>query len=192
MYVPFRPCIAPNGPATTGKLAPSAAAWSAEGMRRKLAVALFAAPLVACISPPTPMAKAQETTQDFNLDMRYGRTESAIEHVAPSARDDFTAHHRAWGTGVRIAELEVAGMKPKGDQDVEVIVHVAWYRPEQQDLRTTTVKQHWHDKNGWQLTSEERLDGDAGLLGDTVVFEHPAEEPPAAQFPTVRLGGTGE
>lgn len=157
-------------------------------MGRKL-LALCAVPMIACITPPTPLMKAQETTQDFNLDMRYGRTESAIEHVAPAARDDFTAHHRAWGTGVRIAELEVGGMKPKGDKDVDLTVHVSWYRPEQQDLQSTTVKQHWHDDGGWQLTSEERVDGDPGLLGDAVIFEHPAEGPPAAQFPTVRLSG---
>jgi hypothetical protein len=157
-------------------------------MRTTIAVAFWAAPLAACITPPTPMARAQETTQEFNLDIRYGRTETAINHVAPSARDDFTAHHRAWGAGVRIAELEVAGLHPKGDQDCEVIVRVSWYRPDQQDLRTTTVKQHWHDTNGWQLQSEERVEGDVGLLGETIVFQQPEAAPPA-QFPTVRLSG---
>jgi hypothetical protein len=161
-------------------------------MHRMFVLALCAAPVAACFSQQTPMAKAQETTQEFNLDMRYGRTESAIEHVAPAARDDFAAHHRAWGNGVRIAELEVTGMRPRGDHDVDVTVNVAWYRPDQQDLRTTTVKQHWHDQSGWQLVNEERLDGDIGLLGETVIVERPAQTGPAPQFPTVRLGAAGD
>jgi hypothetical protein len=146
--------------------------------------------MVACIMPPTPMAKAQETTQEFNSDMRFGRNETLLERVAPSARNDFAEHHRAWGTDVRIAELEVAGIRPKGDHDVEVLVHVAWYRPDQQDLRSTTVKQRWHDQNGWQLVAEERIEGDLGLLGERVVFERPPQPMTPAQFPTVRLGGT--
>jgi hypothetical protein len=160
-------------------------------MRRAIATALCGSALsaVGCISPQTPLAKAQETTQEFNADMRFGRSEGLLEHVAPAARDDFNAHHRAWGTNVRIAELEVAGMRPKGDHDVEVLVRVAWYRPDQEELLSTTVKQRWHDQNGWQLTAEERVEGDVGLLGETVVFEHPAQSPPPAQFPTVRLGG---
>jgi hypothetical protein len=161
-------------------------------MDRKLVFALCVAPVAACMSSQTPMAKAQETTQEFNLDMRYGRSEAAIEHVAPAARDDFAAHHRAWGNGVRIAELEITGMRPKGDRDVEVTVNVAWYRPDQQELRTTTVKQHWHDQSGWQLVNEERVEGDVGLLGETVVFERPTQSPPAPQFPTVRIGAAGD
>jgi hypothetical protein len=157
-------------------------------MRGNLA-AVVCVPLIGCITPPTPLAKAAETSQDFNSDLRFGRNETLLERVAPSAREDFTAHHRAWGTNVRIAELEVAGIRPKGDHDVEVLVHVAWYRPDQQDLRSTTVKQRWHDQNGWQLVAEERVDGDLGLLGETVVFERPAQAAPPAQFPTVRLGG---
>jgi hypothetical protein len=138
------------------------------------------------------MAKAQETTQEFNSDMRFGRNETLLDRVAPSARSDFAAHHRAWGSDVRIAELEVAGIRPKGDHDVEVLVHVAWYRPDQQDLRSTTVRQRWHDQNGWQLVAEERIEGDLGLLGERVVFERPAQPAAPAQFPTVRLSGTAD
>ncbi|MGD0675626.1 MAG: hypothetical protein ABSC94_09425 [Polyangiaceae bacterium] len=143
-----------------------------------------------CLVPPTPLARAQETTQEFNLDTRFGRLESAIEHVAPSAREEYATRHKAWGSGVRIAELEVAGMRPKGEHDVEVIVRVSWYRPEQEELRTTTLAQKWHEKGGWQLVAEDRVDGDAGLLGDPVVFQAPPSGP--AQFPTIRLGGAAD
>ena len=143
----------------------------------------------ACAMPPGPLASAQEAAQELNLDARFGRTEIAMDHVAPSARDAFTAHHRAWGTGVRVADVELAGMRAHGDHDVEILVHVAWYRPEEQELHSTTLKQGWNDKNGWQLTTESRIDGDVGLIGEAIVFEAPpGGERPPAQFPTVRLG----
>ena len=116
----------------------------------------------ACAMPPGPIASAQEAAQELNLDARFGRTEIAMDHVAPAARDAFTAHHRAWGTSVRIADVELAGVRAHGEHDVDILVHVAWYRPEEQELHLTTLKQGWNDKNGWQLASEARIDGDVG------------------------------
>jgi hypothetical protein len=75
---------------------------------------------------------------------------------------------------------------------VEVIVRVAWYRPDQQELRMTTLTQSWRDKDGWQLVAERRLEGDVGLLGEPVVYEAPRDPPSASQFPTVRLQGLDE
>ncbi len=139
--------------------------------------------------PPGPLASAQEAAQELNLDARFGRTEIAMDHVAPPARDAFTAHHRGWGTSVRVADVELAGMRAHSEHDVEILVRVAWYRPEEQELHMTTVKQGWNDKNGWQLVTEARIEGDVGLLGETVVFEAPPAERASPQFPTVRLGG---
>jgi hypothetical protein len=143
----------------------------------------------ACAMPPGPVASAQEAAQELNLDARFGRTEITMDHVAPTARDEFTAHHRGWGTSVRVADVELAGVCAHSEHDVEILVHVAWYRPEEQELHQTTLKQAWNDKNGWQLTSESRIDGDVGLIGEAVVYEEPpGGERPPAQFPTVRLG----
>ena len=151
--------------------------------------ALLAFAGTACALPPGPVASAQEAAQELNLDARFGRSEIAMDHVAPRARDAFSAHHRGWGTTVRIADLDLAGARAHGDHDVDILVRVAWYRLEEQDLHTTTVKQGWNDKNGWQLVTEARIEGDVGLLGETVVFEAPPAERASPQFPTVRLGG---
>ncbi|HEY4014821.1 MAG TPA: hypothetical protein VGM06_15870 [Polyangiaceae bacterium] len=145
--------------------------------------------LPGCPAPPTALARAQQVAQEFNQDARFGRAELTMEHVAPSARDDYAAHHHAWGTGVRIADLEVEGMHARGDHELDVMVRVAWYRPEEQELRTTTVQQTWRDEGGWQLTAERRTEGDIGLLGESVVYQTPAGGAPARQFPTVHLGG---
>ncbi|HLK38553.1 MAG TPA: hypothetical protein VKU41_17445 [Polyangiaceae bacterium] len=162
-------------------------------MRSFLIVALIAAAwLPGCPAPPSALARAQEAAQEFNLDARFGRIEMALDRVAPAARDEFAAHHKAWGTAVRVADIELAGMHAHGEHEVEVIVRVAWYRPDQQDLRSTTLRQSWRDKDGWQLVAEQRLEGDVGLLGEAVVFERPAQAAPPAQFPTIRLGNAVE
>jgi hypothetical protein len=156
---------------------------------RRMVLPLLAGVLVACVAPPGAMARAQEAAQELNLDARFGRTELAMDRVAPAARDEFAVHHRAWGTSVRVADVELVGMRAKGQRSVEAIVRVAWYRPDQQELRVTTLKQGWRDKDGWQLVAEQRLEGDVGLLGEPVVYETPREEAAPAQFPTIRLGG---
>ncbi len=158
-------------------------------MRATIVLAVLTAPLFACPAPMTAIARAQDTAQEFNLNTRFGRNEIAIESVAASAREQFAAHHRGWGTSVRLADVEVSGIHSTGDANVDVIVRATWYRPEEEELRTTTLKQKWHDQNGWQLVGEERMDGDVGLLGEVVVYQAPSERREPTQFPTVRLGG---
>jgi len=140
--------------------------------------------------PPTGVQRAQMTAQDFNVDSRFGRTDLVLPRVDPAERDEYANHHRFWGTAVRVADIEMAGMKPKGDDDIDVFIKVAWYRMSEQDLKQTTLKQHWHSKtDAWLLTSEVRLDGDMGLLGEPVVVESPGGPRAAPQFPTIRLSG---
>jgi hypothetical protein len=150
---------------------------------------LGAAALAGCPAPPTAIARAQQVAQEFNQDARFGRSELTMEHVAPTAREDYATHHHGWGTSIRIADLEIEGMHAKGDHELEVMVRVAWYRPQENELRMTTVQQTWHDEGGWQLTAERRSDGDIGLLGESVIYQVPSTEGTPHQFPTVRLGG---
>lgn len=139
--------------------------------------------------PPTGLQKGQQTAQDFNMDARFGRSELVMSRVAPTERDDYALHHRAWGNAVRVVDVELVGSKPHGDADFDVFLHVAWYRMDEQDLKSTTIKQSWHQKsNDWMLASEQRLDGDMGLLGEIVVVEQPPAPRAPAQYPTIRLG----
>ncbi|HEY8089634.1 MAG TPA: hypothetical protein VIF09_17360 [Polyangiaceae bacterium] len=145
--------------------------------------------LVGCPAPTTGLAQAQQSAQDFNLDARFGRNEMIMEQIAPAERDEYQLHHRQWGTRVHIADIEIAGMKKQDDKHVDVVVRVSWYLPEQQELRNTTLKQGWHAKTtGWELLTETRLDGDYGLLGESVIVAEPPAPSGPAQFPTVRLG----
>ena len=139
----------------------------------------------------TPMGRMQQAAQDFNLDARFGRNELAIEHVAPSAREEFGARHREWGNMVRVADVELTGIQSRGDNEADVLVRIAWYSLKEDDLRLTMVKQTWRDAGGWKLVAEQRTEGDAGLFGETVVRQTPPARSPA-QFPTITLGGSRE
>ncbi|HEX3346225.1 MAG TPA: hypothetical protein VHS09_16695 [Polyangiaceae bacterium] len=162
-------------------------------MRPTSLLSLVLAPLLPACSallPSQGIAKAQETAQSFNEDARFGRNEMVLDQIAPAAREEFSQHHRAWGKGIRVADIELAGLKKHGDKDVDIVVHVSWYTPEQQELRSTLLQQTWHNKtDSWQLMAETRMDGDIGLLGESVVVEAPTERKVPSQFPTIRLGG---
>jgi hypothetical protein len=147
------------------------------------------AALTGCPAPPNALARAQQAAQEFNLDSRLGHGELSLERVAPDARERYQSQHRAWGTSVRVVDVELAGMKPQSERDVQVLVRVAWYRPEDEELRSTTIEQTWNDKPaGWQLVLERRVEGEMGLLGEPVLYQNPDPRRPM-QFPTVRLTG---
>jgi hypothetical protein len=136
-------------------------------------------------------ARAQETALELNLNARFGRMELAAEHVAPKARDAFFDKRKAWGNTIRVADYDMTGLKMHGEDDCETVVRVAWFRASENDLRTTTFKQKWHDfKGDWKLTDETRIDGDIGLLGEPAAAPS-APAPTTAhrpQFPTITLG----
>jgi hypothetical protein len=156
---------------------------------RRLRWPILVSVLAGCPAPPTALARAQQAALELNQDLRFGRNELVMDHVAPATRETFAAQHRAWGSSVRIADVELAGLQSHGEHELDVFVRVAWYRSEEQELRATTLQQSWRDDDGWKLTSERRLEGDAGLLGEPVVYERPEAPRVPAQFPTVRLTG---
>jgi hypothetical protein len=168
-------------------------------MRTTLLSAALALVLAACAGiPGSPGAKFQEASQELNLNARFGRVEMAIDRVAPKEREEWARRHRSWGGRVRIADSETSGTRLVSDFEAESIVKVAWYRPDEQELRSTTIKQKWKsDSSGdWKLVAEMRIEGDFGLLGDVEIVP-PGGEAPAAPadgpakrkyFPTIRIG----
>jgi len=164
---------------------------------QRAAWVLGLAVLAGCPAPLSRGARAQDAVQELNLHTRFGRLQVAMERVAPEERDRFFKRHAQWGGRVRIADHEIYGMKLTGDDTADVAVRYAWYRPDQQELKQTTIRQKWRDKRGdWQLVSEDRAEGDAGLIGDDPppsALEAPEGGPAVraksrAQFPTIRIG----
>jgi hypothetical protein len=156
---------------------------------RRMLFALAPLVLAGCPMPPSAGARMQEAAMELNTNTRFGRMELAVEHVAPTEREEFIAHRRGWGSRIHLADYEMVGARMgKNDEDAEVSVKYAWYRPDEGDLRTTIVRQKWHDHKGdWQLVGEARVEGDLGLFGEPI--PPPAVAPRGnVQFPTVRLG----
>jgi hypothetical protein len=158
-------------------------------MRTLLALAVASSVLAGCPMPPTPAARMQEAAIDLNTNIRFGRMELAMEHVAPSERDEFIAHRRGWGSSLQLADYEMVGARMHDEDNAEVSVKYAWYRPEDGDLHTTVVRQRWKDTKGsWLLVAEARIDGDLGLFGEAVAPPPPRSRE-NAQFPTIRFSG---
>jgi len=156
-----------------------------------LAFAVLSLP--ACPAPQTAGARMQEEASELNTNTRFGRMELAMERVAPSEREEFLQHRRFWGGAVRIADYELVGAKLTADEDADVTIRVAWYRADEQELRSTTVRQRWHDHKGdWLLVGESRLEGAPGLLGEQVVSDAPPAPRVHSQFPTIRIGGDSQ
>jgi hypothetical protein len=148
--------------------------------------------LTGCPVPPTTGARVQEAATEFNVNMRFGRMEMASEKVAAKHREDWGKRHKVWGNKVRIADTEMAGVKTISDKEAEVFVRVAWYRPEEQELKNTSIRQKWQNISGdWQLVSEERTEGEPGLFGESAPAPAASSAPPKkhATFPTIRIGG---
>ena len=142
----------------------------------------------ACLNQARGAAAVQESATELNLNTRFGRMEMALERVAAKEREEFIRVHKGWGGRVRIADCELAGLRMTTKEEAEVSVRVAWYSPDEQELRQTTLRQTWHDHKGdWLLEKETRIDGDVGLMGEKIV---PVAAPHRenTQFPTVRLG----
>lgn len=159
-------------------------------MRRSaLLLASLAASLgLACLNQPTGAALVQETTQEFNVNTRFGRMQLAFEDVAPGYKSEFLRRHSLWGKSVRITDAETAGMQMKGIDQADVVVRVGWYRVDEGDLHVTTIKQSWHRyKTAWLLDDETRTDGDVGVMGERVEVVRPDGPQEHAQFPTVRI-----
>jgi hypothetical protein len=143
------------------------------------------------------IAKAQEAMVDLNAHSRFGRMEVAAEHVKPSEREGFLKRRTGWGSTVQIADSEIVGLQVgQGAKDEAVAyVRLSWYRVADGELRSTTVMQKWKVegvRGDWYLIGEERIGGDAGLLGERVDVLTPDTPRVHAQFPTVRIGAQDE
>jgi hypothetical protein len=139
----------------------------------------------------TPASHAQEAAQNIAENERFGRTELVLEKVAPSEKAEFLRTHAGWGGRITIADTELGGfhMLNNGSDDAEMNLRVTWYNAAEEELRSTLLRQKWHSAKGnWLLVSEERVDGDIGLLNEKVVMQAPEGPAARAQFPTVRIG----
>jgi hypothetical protein len=162
-------------------------------MRKTTAAALlFLLPLSAACAIADKQSLAREAANDLNLNSRFDRTQMVVDRVAAKDRAEYMHTHHAWGGEVRVTDAEVAGFKMVNPNEAEVHVHVSWFFLGEGELKSTVLKQRFEDdkKGNFLLVSEERTEGDIGLLGEHFerVAAPPEMLPPPPQFPTVRIG----
>lgn len=154
-------------------------------LKRPRSMVVPALLLAGCSGALTPRAKLDDTVQETNTAIRFGRSDIAMENVAPASRKAFADHHKFWGSDVRIVDVEFAGTEKSSESEAVILVSFGWYRPTEGVLRATTVKQTWRNDKGsgpWKLFEEERASGDVGLLGEQITVIKPEKK--NAQFET--------
>jgi hypothetical protein len=135
---------------------------------RRAALAASLLGLAGCFAPPSAAQRLSDAAVDMNAATRFGRMDIALEHVGAAARAEFARRHASWGRGVRVVDLELGGFDMLKRDEAEVLVNVAWQRPDEATLRVTQLAQRWRDDRGrWQLIGEKRRDGDSGLLAES-------------------------
>jgi hypothetical protein len=145
--------------------------------------------VLACGGVSSPASKCQEAAQNITENERFGRVELVLQRVAPAAKAEFIKAHTQWGGRITIADTELGNFQMPGKEDATFDLRVTWYDSADQELRSTLLRQKWHSTKGeWLLTSEDRVDGDVGLVGEKVLVQAPDEAPVHAQFKTVRIG----
>jgi hypothetical protein len=119
-------------------------------------------------TPPTRADKLTDAAYDMNMATRFGRMDVAMSYVGEKSRRKFLDMHAGWGRGIRISDLEFAGLDMPKEGEAIVLVHVSWQRVDESTLRTTSIKQKWidHEDHGWLIAEEARVGGEPGLLGE--------------------------
>lgn len=146
-------------------------------MRFRLAgagVGWLLASSLACIPPQAPSQAVSDVARDLNLATRFGRMDVALEHTSSEHQSAFLEKRASWGTQIRVVDVELSQLKLSSTEAAEVFVDVAWVRMNEGTLRSTRLRQHWENPGGgWKLSREERVAGDVGLLGESVVVLQP-------------------
>ncbi len=134
--------------------------------------------------PPSRSTLLNDAARDMNIAARFGRLDIAVQRTTKDAREHFLDRRAAWGRGIRIVDVEVAGMQMQGEDSAEVRVDVAWVRANEGILRSTRLAQLWSDEEGdWMMERERRVAGDLGLFGEVVPMA-PSGPRVDHQFPT--------
>ncbi len=151
-------------------------------MRRHLAL-IFVSALCACMPSQVPAREVNDVARDFNIAARFGRIDAAAEHTSVANRAKFLASRADWGKEVRVLDVELAQLDVPDSEKAEVLVDVSWVRIDENLLRSTRLRQNWENPGGgWQMSGEERVAGDFGLLGENVTVLRPEQHD--THFPT--------
>ena len=160
-------------------------------MRKVLGVTLGLV-LGACVAPVQPATRATDAARELNLAARFGRMDIAIGFTSNAARETFIERHSHWREGIRVVDVQLAGLQMYDKNRASIQVDYAWVRVDESTLRKTRVAQLWQDEAGagWQLVREQQIAGDAGLFGEAA--RKPTTGRPDVHLPSRTLRATSD
>ncbi len=135
-------------------------------MRHAIAVVLSVGLLCGCLlNNINPSQKLNERVQEYGDATRWNRLDIAVQMVTPSYREAFMKRHAAWGRAVEVADAELIHIQIAADGNTATsTLAYSWYDLSAMTLARTVVRQTWDIRNGYQVMSEDVLEGAAELL----------------------------
>lgn len=114
----------------------------------------------------SPTQKLTDQAHALNDEARWSRIDLATQRVAPEYRRTFLTSHREWGGEVQIADADMTSIVLGDGEDAATsIVTVSWYDRATMEVRSTTLRQHWVQRDGaFLLSAEHVIGGDEALL----------------------------
>lgn len=112
------------------------------------------------------IARLGDSVHGLADETRWGRTELAVDRVAPDYREAFLQSHRRWGRDFQIADHDIQRMLIDGETDnATVVVTVSWYDMRSMEANLTTIEQKWVAVGRtFILNSEQVLEGNPILI----------------------------
>jgi hypothetical protein len=101
----------------------------------------------------------------MNVATRFGRMDIALPYVAAEAQPQFARHHAAWGSTLRVVDLDLVGIRAMGPDAVAVDLVVTWHPVNEMTIRQSQITQRWLlEQDDWRMVEEQRVGGDPGLF----------------------------
>lgn len=138
-------------------------------MNRALALAL-ALPIVvaACLGRSQMTAeRLRDAVVGYNDELRFGRSDLAVQRVDGPLRAQFVGSHYRWGRTLSIADSEIVNVEAIGESFHHAIsfVNVTWHPIGTTILHETMVRQEWRKEGQtFVIIAESVIDGDPMLL----------------------------
>lgn len=118
--------------------------------------------LIQGLSPETYLS---DQVHQLNDEARWARIDLASMRVDPSYRSIFTASHRAWGSGIRLADADITNLTLGTNGEATSMVTYQWIDERTMELYATTVRQTWtgNGEIGFHLLREDIIAGEVRL-----------------------------
>lgn len=134
--------------------------------------------LIGCGAKQKDAANLSESIRNYNDGIRWSRYAMAATSIPPTERGAWVDEMDAREKDLRITDMEIVRVDPKGERAANVQVKVSWYKDTEGTLHETHEMQQWerHGKEWWRVESTlHRGDPMPGLTEKVDVVDKTSE-----------------